>query len=110
MTMKTYTSLNAKNQFGQLLDDAQQSPVTITKHNRPVGVLLSINKLTAIADSFLSEPLKQRLRVGEVSLVEAIEEQMQMDNHIRTVLADVDAGNYSEADDNFFARIRGQQR
>jgi prevent-host-death family protein len=40
--MKTFTAAKAKNNFGLLLDTAQREPVVITKNDRPVGVLLSL--------------------------------------------------------------------
>jgi prevent-host-death family protein len=32
----------AKNRFGQLIDDAQREPVTIEKNGRPIAVVLSL--------------------------------------------------------------------
>ncbi len=106
MSVITYTSLNAKNQFGKLLDDAQQSLVSITKHNRPVGVLLSVSRMNKIADNLLSEPLKKSVKRGDISILEAIDEQTEMDSKINSILQDVDAGNYSEPDEDFYQRIR----
>lgn len=40
--MRTISSLAAKNRFGQLLEAAQRSPVTVTKKGRPAAVVLSI--------------------------------------------------------------------
>lgn len=40
--MKTYTALDAKNRFGQLLDAAQREPVTVTKQGRASVVVMSI--------------------------------------------------------------------
>ena len=39
--MKTLTSVEAQNHFGELLDTAQREPVTITRRGRPVAVVLS---------------------------------------------------------------------
>ena len=39
--MKTLNATQAKNQFGQLLDDAQAEPVAIQKNGRDVAVLVS---------------------------------------------------------------------
>lgn len=39
--MMTMTSLAAQNQFGTLLDASQRQPVTVTRHGRPVAVVLS---------------------------------------------------------------------
>ena len=42
--MKTLNATQAKNQFGQLLDDAQAEPVIIQKNGRDVAVLVSISE------------------------------------------------------------------
>ena len=41
--MITMTSLNAQNHFGELLDTSQREPVLITRHGRPVSIVLSPN-------------------------------------------------------------------
>lgn len=40
--MRTISSLDAKNRFGQLLEAAQRAPVTVTKKGRPTAVVLSV--------------------------------------------------------------------
>ncbi len=39
--MKSVTAKEAKNRFGQLIDDAQRGPVTINKNGRPFAVVQS---------------------------------------------------------------------
>ncbi|WP_421791367.1 type II toxin-antitoxin system Phd/YefM family antitoxin [Hyphobacterium sp.] len=39
--MKTYSATEAKNKFGQLLDDAQRGPVRIEKHGRGAVIAMS---------------------------------------------------------------------
>jgi len=39
--MKTVAAKEAKNRFGQLIDDAQRGPVTIEKNGRPFAVVQS---------------------------------------------------------------------
>ena len=43
-TMKKFTAKDAKNGFGRLIDTARVEPVTIEKHGRPVGGVLSIEE------------------------------------------------------------------
>lgn len=47
--MKTITSVEAQNRFGELLDNAQREPITITRRGRPVAVLLSPRDMEEIA-------------------------------------------------------------
>ncbi|MCX6376362.1 MAG: type II toxin-antitoxin system Phd/YefM family antitoxin [Armatimonadetes bacterium] len=52
--MTTVTSKNAQNKFGAMLDTAQKEPVTITRHDRPVAVVVSPERyaeLEALEDS-----------------------------------------------------------
>lgn len=39
--MRTVTSAEAQNRFGELLDSALREPVTITRRGRPVAFMLS---------------------------------------------------------------------
>ena len=43
--MKVMTAVDAKNNFGLLIDSAQREPVIVTKQNRPVGVFMSLHDL-----------------------------------------------------------------
>ena len=39
--MKTVSALDAKNRLGELLDDAQRQPITVTRNGRPSVVVVS---------------------------------------------------------------------
>lgn len=39
--MRTMTSLEAQNRFGELIDTSQREPVLITRRGRPVSVVIS---------------------------------------------------------------------
>ena len=41
--MKTFSALEAKNKFGQLLEAAQRQPVTVTKKGRASVVVMSVS-------------------------------------------------------------------
>ncbi len=45
--MRTMTSLDAQNHFGELIDTSQREPVLITRRGRPVSVVLSATGNTA---------------------------------------------------------------
>jgi len=42
--MRTFTSADAKNNFGELIDMARASPVAITKYERPVVVVVAVEE------------------------------------------------------------------
>jgi len=46
--MRTMTSVEAQNHFGQLLDTAQREPVSITRRGRPVAYLFSPQEYEAL--------------------------------------------------------------
>ena len=55
MTKYTVTASDAKNRFAELIDNARREPVTVTRNNRAVAVLLSpeeFTRLSALDDSY----------------------------------------------------------
>jgi prevent-host-death family protein len=48
--MKTMTSVEAQNRFGQLLDSAQREPVAITRHGRPTAFIVSPKDMEELLD------------------------------------------------------------
>jgi prevent-host-death family protein len=57
----------AKLNFGQLLDSAQKEPVTITKKDRPVAVIISTEeyrRLEALEDSIWAARAEKALESG----------------------------------------------
>lgn len=62
MTMKTISSKEAQNSFGAFLDSAQREPMMVTRRNRPVGVMLSMENLPAIFE--LADSMREAIRNG----------------------------------------------
>ena len=50
--MKVMTAREAKNRFGEFLNASRREPVVITKNDRPVGIMVSIEDA---ADTLLPE-------------------------------------------------------
>jgi len=46
--MRTFTSADAKNKFGELIDLARAAPVAITKYDRPVVVIMAVEEYERI--------------------------------------------------------------
>lgn len=55
--MKTMTAREAKTHFGEFLDTMQREPVIVTKNNRPVGIMLSIEDA---ADTLIPEMFMEK--------------------------------------------------
>lgn len=69
--MKTFTAVDAKTRFGQLIDTAQREPVIVTKKNRPVGVFFSIED---IENTIWAEQVKAAEAEGYLSADESLQQ------------------------------------
>lgn len=45
--MLTYTSADAQNRFGEVLDKSQREPVQVTRRGRPVAFIVSADDMAA---------------------------------------------------------------
>ncbi len=61
--MRHVAALEAKNRFGELLDNAQREPVTIEKHGRPVAVVMSAERFREYEALRLAQ-LRAEIAVG----------------------------------------------
>lgn len=85
--MKTITSKEAQNSFGAFLDTAQREPVMVTRRNRPVGVMLSMENLPAIFE--LADSMRETIKAG-----------------VKAGLADAKAGRGQELTDKYIADLK----
>ena len=58
--MQTFTANEAKTRFGEFLDRAQREPIGVLKHDRMVGVMVSVQDFEAMR-AFYSDRLQHRL-------------------------------------------------
>jgi prevent-host-death family protein len=81
--MRTVSSLDAKNRFGQLLDAAQRAPVTVTKKGRPAAVVMSIEdyeRMRGAAWKRLSETMATaRRQAAERGLTDELLDELLAD-------------------------------
>ena len=105
--MTRMTALEAKNAFGQFLDAAQRSPVTVTKNGREVGAMFSKADLDAMG-ARLFPPLREAVERGEISIGEALVKQVEVDRRLEEAEADVAAGRTVVADDAFYEDLYAQ--
>ena len=62
--MKAISAKDAKNHFGELMDTVQREPVRISKHGRPVAVVISETEY----EEMKLERLRAMLALGESQL------------------------------------------
>lgn len=73
--MRTASSTDVKNRFGEFVDAAVAEPLLIRKSGRPVAVMLSVaeyERLSAMEDNLLGEMARQALSDETVSHDEAV--------------------------------------
>ncbi len=87
MSMRTITSKEAQNSFGAFLDSAQREPVMVTRRNRPVGVMLSMENLPAIFE--LADSMRETIKAG-----------------VKAGLADAKAGRGQELTDGYITDLK----
>lgn len=46
--MRTFSSADAKNHFGELIDAARLAPVTITKYDKPFVVVMGVEEFERV--------------------------------------------------------------
>ena len=68
--MKIYKSTAAKDSFGELLDDSRKEPVKITRNNKEIAVVVSVeeyNRLINLEDSWYAAKAKEASKGGYLS-------------------------------------------
>lgn len=79
--MKLWKSTQAKDNFGELLDDSRKEPVKITRNNKEIAVVVSIeeyNRLIDLEDSWFASKAKEASKQGYIGKTksEALLEKM----------------------------------
>lgn len=96
--MKVMSARDAKNRFGEFLDAARREPVVVTKNDRPVGIMISIEDA---ADTLLPEFLLDKDPGYDGWLFDKVS----------TTLARVDGGETAvRGHDEAMARLRERLR
>jgi prevent-host-death family protein len=106
MTMKTVTAVEAKNSFGRLLEATHREPVMVTKNNREIAAMFSMQDVQALADAFLADPLKAEVAEGKRSVLDALMAQLEINRRLEAGRKAIAEGNGLVADDTYFASLR----
>jgi prevent-host-death family protein len=104
--MKTVTAVEAKNSFGRLLEAAHREPVLVTKNNREVAAMLSMEDLRALAETFLADPLKAEVAEGKRAVLDALMAQIEINRRIEVGRKAIAEGRGTVADDAYFDGLR----
>ena len=63
--MRSITSADAKNNFGELIDLARAAPVTVTKYDRPVVVVMAAEEYERLTSKISTKKTNLILRARE---------------------------------------------
>lgn len=86
MTNNTITATTAKNEFAALIDAARRTPITITRNNRPVAVVLSPEEyahLEALDDAYWGRRAEKSKKEGSLGARESEKFLKQMLAHAK---------------------------
>ena len=64
MHMQSFTATEAKQKFGELLDESQRQPVEINKQGRPFAVILSAHAFEILEDAYWAMRAEQDAKSG----------------------------------------------
>lgn len=106
--MKTVTAVEAKNAFGRLLEATHREPVMVTKNNREVAAMLSMEDVNALAEAFLAEPIKAEVAAGKRSVLDALMAQLELNKRLDAGRAAIAEGRGVVADEAYFERLRAR--
>lgn len=101
-------SATVKQHFGQILDEVQHQPITITRRNRDIAMLISMRELNEIAKNLLSTYFWEKVEAGEMTAIEAIKMHTQIRKDHDIACQQIANGHYKEANADFFANIKKQ--
>lgn len=68
--MKSITATEAKNNFGDLLMNAQSAPITITRNGKEQGVLVSVNEYLRLKQHALQTAISDGLSSGDAGILD----------------------------------------
>jgi prevent-host-death family protein len=106
MKMKTVTAVEAKNSFGRLLEATHREPVMVTKNNREIAAMFSMEDVRALAEVFLANPLKAEVAEGKRSVLDALMAQIEINRRLEASRAAIAQGQGLVADDSYFKALR----
>jgi prevent-host-death family protein len=106
MKMKTVTAVEAKNSFGRLLEATHREPVMVTKNNREIAAMFSMEDVRALAEVFLANPLKAEVAEGKRSVLDALMAQIEINRRLEASCAAIAQGHGLVADDSYFKALR----
>lgn len=72
-TSTVFAASAAKNNFGELIDAAQRSPVAVERHGRTVAYVISAADMEAMEDSMLGARAMEIMKKGKSLGVKATE-------------------------------------
>ena len=108
MQMKTVTAVEAKNAFGRLLEATHREPVAVTKNNREIVAMFSMEDVHALAETVLADPVKQDVAAGKLNVIEALMAQIELNKRLEAGRKAIAEGTGVVADAAYFDTLRAR--
>lgn len=71
--MQTYTSSDAKREFGEVLIKSQRAPISVTRNGKPIAVIVSDTEYQALKRQLLVAKLIEGERSGDAGALDVDE-------------------------------------
>ena len=104
--MKIMTAVEAKNSFGRFLEAVHREPVAVTKNNREIAAMFSMEDIHSLASAFLAEPIQNEVEAGKINVVEAMMQQINLNKRLEANRQAISEGHGVVADDDYFASLK----
>ncbi len=108
VTMECVPSAVLKKDFGRVMDEVQHTPVTVTRHGRNIATIFSNKKLEEAAEKLLWEYFLEKVKNGEIDLLEALEQEAMIMNDVKKAREDMANGRVTEVTDDYFDNLKAR--
>lgn len=97
-----------KKEFGRVLEEARENPITITRHGRDFVTLLSSKDFAAIQEATLGEYFLEKVQRGEMHFLDALREEQRIMQDVAEAENDYAQGHYKTLIPNYIDDIKSR--
>lgn len=95
-----------KKEFGRVLEDARENPITITRHGRDFVTVLSSKDFEAIQEAVLGDYFLEKVRQGEMTFLSALQEEKRIMKDVADAEIAYQAGRYKQLSPDYIDDIK----
>lgn len=95
-----------KKEFGRILEDARERPITITRHGRDFVTILSAKDFESIQEAVLGEYFLEKVKLGEMTFLEALHEEKRIMKDVAAAELAYQEGRYKHLSPDYIDDIK----